>query len=172
MANTSSAKKNVRKMARKTAVNKARRSAVRTNLRRVRPVRQGRFFYVWPPWKPSPQFCARGNNARGGQTPDRARPEKNSRWKIQDHPVTHPVTHPVLANRSGQNERSWPPPSETNRRAIPHGVAPIYNQKFEARKMHIPHLQANSERGQSQEKIQKKNMVFFARKTVSIQWVF
>jgi len=35
MANTSSAKKNVRKMARKTAVNKARRSAVRTNLRRV-----------------------------------------------------------------------------------------------------------------------------------------
>ena len=35
MANTSSAKKNVRKMARKTAVNKARRSAVRTNIRRV-----------------------------------------------------------------------------------------------------------------------------------------
>ncbi len=35
MANTSSAKKNVRKMARKTAVNKARRSAVRTFLRRV-----------------------------------------------------------------------------------------------------------------------------------------
>ena len=35
MANTSSAKKNVRKMARKTAVNKARRSMVRTTLRRV-----------------------------------------------------------------------------------------------------------------------------------------
>ena len=35
MANTSSAKKNVRKMARKTAVNKARRSSVRTFLRRV-----------------------------------------------------------------------------------------------------------------------------------------
>ena len=35
MANTSSAKKNVRKMARKTAVNKARRSQVRTFLRRV-----------------------------------------------------------------------------------------------------------------------------------------
>ena len=35
MANTSAAKKNVRKMARKTAVNKARRSAVRTNIRRV-----------------------------------------------------------------------------------------------------------------------------------------
>lgn len=35
MANTSSAKKNVRKMARKTAVNKSRRSAVRTFLRRV-----------------------------------------------------------------------------------------------------------------------------------------
>ena len=35
MANTSSAKKNVRKMARKTAVNKARRSSVRTILRRV-----------------------------------------------------------------------------------------------------------------------------------------
>ena len=35
MANTSSAKKNVRKMARKTAVNKARRSLVRTTLRRV-----------------------------------------------------------------------------------------------------------------------------------------
>ena len=35
MANTSSAKKNVRKMARKTAVNKARRSTVRTFLRRV-----------------------------------------------------------------------------------------------------------------------------------------
>lgn len=35
MANTSSAKKNVRKMARKTAVNTARRSRVRTFLRRV-----------------------------------------------------------------------------------------------------------------------------------------
>lgn len=35
MANTSSAKKNVRKMARKTAVNKSRRSSVRTFLRRV-----------------------------------------------------------------------------------------------------------------------------------------
>ncbi len=35
MANTSSAKKNVRKMARKTAVNKARRSSVRTFLRAV-----------------------------------------------------------------------------------------------------------------------------------------
>lgn len=35
MANTSSAKKNVRKMARKTAVNKNRRSQVRTFLRRV-----------------------------------------------------------------------------------------------------------------------------------------
>ena len=35
MANTSSAKKNVRKMERKTAVNKARRSQVRTFLRRV-----------------------------------------------------------------------------------------------------------------------------------------
>lgn len=35
MANTSSAKKNVRKMARKTAVNKARRSMVRSTLRRV-----------------------------------------------------------------------------------------------------------------------------------------
>ena len=35
MANTSSAKKNVRKMQRKTAVNKARRSQVRTFLRRV-----------------------------------------------------------------------------------------------------------------------------------------
>lgn len=35
MANTSSAKKNVRKMARKTAVNKARRTSVRTTLRRV-----------------------------------------------------------------------------------------------------------------------------------------
>jgi small subunit ribosomal protein S20 len=35
MANTSSAKKNVRKMARKTEVNRARRSQVRTFLRRV-----------------------------------------------------------------------------------------------------------------------------------------
>ena len=35
MANTSSAKKNVRKMERKTAVNSARRSRVRTFLRRV-----------------------------------------------------------------------------------------------------------------------------------------
>ena len=35
MANTSSAKKNVRKMTRKTAVNTARRSRVRTFLRRV-----------------------------------------------------------------------------------------------------------------------------------------
>ena len=35
MANTSSAKKNVRKMARKTEVNRARRSHVRTFLRRV-----------------------------------------------------------------------------------------------------------------------------------------
>ena len=35
MANTSSAKKNVRKMERKTAVNMARRSRVRTFLRRV-----------------------------------------------------------------------------------------------------------------------------------------
>lgn len=35
MANTSSAKKNVRKMERKTAVNAARRSRVRTFLRRV-----------------------------------------------------------------------------------------------------------------------------------------
>jgi small subunit ribosomal protein S20 len=35
MANTSSAKKNVRKMERKTAVNTARRSRVRTFLRRV-----------------------------------------------------------------------------------------------------------------------------------------
>lgn len=35
MANTSSAKKNVRKMERKTLVNKARRSRVRTFLRRV-----------------------------------------------------------------------------------------------------------------------------------------
>ena len=35
MANTSSAKKNVRKMARKTAVNTARRSRVRTFLRGV-----------------------------------------------------------------------------------------------------------------------------------------
>jgi len=35
MANTSSAKKNVRKMARKTAVNKSRRTLVRSNLRRV-----------------------------------------------------------------------------------------------------------------------------------------
>lgn len=35
MANTTSAKKNVRKMARKTAVNKARRSLVRSNLRKV-----------------------------------------------------------------------------------------------------------------------------------------
>ena len=35
MANTSSAKKNVRKMARKTAVNKSRRTIVRSNLRRV-----------------------------------------------------------------------------------------------------------------------------------------
>jgi len=35
MANTSSAKKNVRKMERKTAVNQARRSRVRTFLRRV-----------------------------------------------------------------------------------------------------------------------------------------
>lgn len=35
MANTSSAKKCVRKMARKTEVNKNRRSAVRTSLRRV-----------------------------------------------------------------------------------------------------------------------------------------
>ena len=35
MANTSSAKKNVRKMERKTLVNKARRSQVRTFLRRV-----------------------------------------------------------------------------------------------------------------------------------------
>lgn len=35
MANTSSAKKCVRKMARKTEVNKARRSAVRTDLRKV-----------------------------------------------------------------------------------------------------------------------------------------
>ena len=35
MANTSSAKKNVRKMARKTAVNKARRSMVRSTLRKV-----------------------------------------------------------------------------------------------------------------------------------------
>lgn len=35
MANTSSAKKNVRKMERKTAVNKSRRSLVRGNLRKV-----------------------------------------------------------------------------------------------------------------------------------------
>lgn len=35
MANTSSAKKNVRKMARKTEVNRTRRSKVRTFLRRV-----------------------------------------------------------------------------------------------------------------------------------------
>ncbi len=35
MANTSSAKKNVRKMARKTEVNRARRSQVRTFLRKV-----------------------------------------------------------------------------------------------------------------------------------------
>jgi small subunit ribosomal protein S20 len=35
MANTSSAKKNVRKMERKTAVNMARRSRVRTFIRRV-----------------------------------------------------------------------------------------------------------------------------------------
>lgn len=35
MANTSSAKKNVRKMARKTAVNKSRRTIVRNNLRKV-----------------------------------------------------------------------------------------------------------------------------------------
>jgi len=35
MANTSSAKKNVRKMARKTAVNKTRRSMVRSTLRKV-----------------------------------------------------------------------------------------------------------------------------------------
>ena len=35
MANTSSAKKNVRKMARKTAVNKSRRSGVRSFLRKV-----------------------------------------------------------------------------------------------------------------------------------------
>ena len=35
MANTSSAKKNVRKMARKTAVNKSRRTMVRSSLRRV-----------------------------------------------------------------------------------------------------------------------------------------
>lgn len=35
MANTSSAKKCVRKMARKTATNKNRRSAVRTTLRKV-----------------------------------------------------------------------------------------------------------------------------------------
>ncbi len=35
MANTSSAKKNVRKMERKTAVNKARRSMVRSTLRKV-----------------------------------------------------------------------------------------------------------------------------------------
>jgi len=35
MANTSSAKKAVRKMERKTAVNKARRTMVRSNLRRV-----------------------------------------------------------------------------------------------------------------------------------------
>lgn len=35
MANTSSAKKCVRKMARKTEVNKTRRSAVRTTLRKV-----------------------------------------------------------------------------------------------------------------------------------------
>lgn len=35
MANTSSAKKMVRKIARRTAVNKARRSRVRTYLRRV-----------------------------------------------------------------------------------------------------------------------------------------
>jgi len=35
MANTSSAKKNVRKMARKTEINRTRRSQVRTFLRRV-----------------------------------------------------------------------------------------------------------------------------------------
>lgn len=35
MANTSSAKKNIRKMARKTAVNRNRRSMVRTTLRKV-----------------------------------------------------------------------------------------------------------------------------------------
>jgi len=35
MANTSSAKKNVRKMARKTVVNKSRRTLVRSNLRKV-----------------------------------------------------------------------------------------------------------------------------------------
>jgi small subunit ribosomal protein S20 len=35
MANTSSAKKNVRKMARKTEVNRARRSQVRSTLRKV-----------------------------------------------------------------------------------------------------------------------------------------
>ena len=35
MANTSSAKKNVRKMARKTAVNKSRRTLVRSTLRKV-----------------------------------------------------------------------------------------------------------------------------------------
>lgn len=35
MANTSSAKKNVRKMARKTDVNRARRSQVRSTLRKV-----------------------------------------------------------------------------------------------------------------------------------------
>ncbi len=35
MANTSSAKKNVRKMARKTAVNKSRRTMVRSTLRKV-----------------------------------------------------------------------------------------------------------------------------------------
>lgn len=35
MANTSSAKKSVRKIAARTAVNKARRTAVRTHLRRV-----------------------------------------------------------------------------------------------------------------------------------------